>query len=67
MKISDDLFALRLVLQLPAKALKADTLKNQAEVLVFAARLAADETMHWTALSDVLAQAEPAKALSFGA
>ncbi len=32
-----------------------------------AGRLAADETMHWTALSSVLGQALPAKALSFGA
>jgi rubrerythrin len=31
------------------------------------ARLAADETMHWTALSSALADALPAKALSFGA
>ena len=32
-----------------------------------AARLAADETMHWTALSGVLSRALPANALSFGA
>lgn len=32
-----------------------------------AARLAADETMHWTALSQVLGRALPAGALSFGA
>ena len=38
--------------------------KNLAQV---AGRLAADETMHWTALSTVLADALPGKALSFGA
>lgn len=32
-----------------------------------AARLAADETMHWTALTGALGQALPAAALSFGA
>jgi rubrerythrin len=32
-----------------------------------AARLAADEAMHWTALSGALAEALPAQALSFGA
>ncbi len=32
-----------------------------------AARLAADETMHWTALSQVLGRPLPAAALSFGA
>lgn len=32
-----------------------------------AARLAADETMHWTALSQVLGRVLPAQALSFGA
>ena len=32
-----------------------------------AARLAADETMHWTALSQVLGRSLPAGALSFGA
>ena len=32
-----------------------------------AARLAADETMHWTALSTVLSRALPNNALSFGA
>ncbi|MBS0194145.1 MAG: ferritin-like domain-containing protein [Proteobacteria bacterium] len=31
-----------------------------------AARLAADETMHWTALSQVLGRTLPAQALSFG-
>jgi rubrerythrin len=31
------------------------------------ARLAADETMHWTALSSALARALPASALTFGA
>lgn len=77
-----------------AKALKADTLKSQADVLTLAARLelgatnaylgvipafgdtalakvaarlAADETMHWTALAGVLAQSLPTQALSFGA
>jgi rubrerythrin len=77
-----------------AKALKADTLKSQADVLALAARLelgatnaylgvipafadpalakvagrlAADETMHWTALTGVLARALPTGALSFGA
>ena len=30
-------------------------------------RLAADETMHWTALSSALGRMLPAKALSFGA
>src|SRR5262249_20650203 len=32
-----------------------------------AGRLAADETMHWTALAGALAESMPAKALSFGA
>lgn len=32
-----------------------------------AARLAADETMHWTALSGALARSLPSGALSFGA
>jgi rubrerythrin len=32
-----------------------------------AARLAADETMHWTALAGTLSESLPAKALSFGA
>jgi hypothetical protein len=77
-----------------AKALKADTLKSQADVLALAARLelgaanaylgvipsfrepalaqvagrlAADETMHWTALSSALGRPLPGKALSFGA
>ena len=77
-----------------AKALKADTLKTQADVLALAARLelgatnaylgvipsfrdaalaqvagrlAADETMHWTALTSALARALPTGALSFGA
>jgi rubrerythrin len=77
-----------------AKALKADTLKSQADVLMLAAklergatnaylgvipafkdsglakvagRLAADETMHWTILTNALAQSLPANALSFGA
>ena len=77
-----------------ARALKADTLKNQADVLSLAARLelgatnaylgvipsfkdaqlaqvagrlAADETMHWTALSSALGRSLPGGALSFGA
>jgi len=77
-----------------AIALKADTLKSQADVLNLAARLelgatnaylgvipafgdgelakvaarlAADETMHWTALTGALARMLPARALSFGA
>jgi rubrerythrin len=77
-----------------AKALKADTLKNQADVLELAARLelgatnaylgvipafsdsalakvaarlAADETMHWTALSSALGKSLPMAALAFGA
>jgi rubrerythrin len=77
-----------------AKALKADTLKTQADVLELAARLelgatnaylgvipafkdsalakvagrlAADETMHWTVLSNALARSLPQAALTFGA
>ncbi len=77
-----------------AKALKADTLRNQADVLDLAARLelgatnaylgvipafgnkdlakvaarlAADETMHFTVLSSALGRPLPAGALSFGA
>ncbi|MBL8314056.1 MAG: ferritin-like domain-containing protein [Rubrivivax sp.] len=77
-----------------AKALNAASLKNQADVLMLAAklelgatnaylgvipsfkdnklgqvaaRLAADETMHWTALSQALGKMLPAGALSFGA
>ena len=77
-----------------ARALKADTLKSQADVLSLAARLelgatnaylgvipsfkdaqlaqvagrlAADETMHWTALSSALGRNLPGGALSFGA
>lgn len=77
-----------------AKALKADTLKNQADVLDLAARLelgatnaylgvipafmskdlakvaarlAADETMHFTILTNALGRPLPAGALSFGA
>jgi len=77
-----------------AKALKADTLKSQADVLDLAARLelgatnaylgvipafkdtalakvagrlAADETMHWTVLSNALARSLPTAALTFGA
>jgi hypothetical protein len=77
-----------------AKALKADTLRNQADVLDLAARLelgatnaylgvipslgskdlakvaarlAADETMHYTVLTSALGRALPGGALSFGA
>ncbi len=77
-----------------ARALKADTLKNQADVLGLAARLelgatnaylgvipafgskelakvaarlAADETMHYTVLTQALGRALPTGALSFGA
>lgn len=77
-----------------AKALKADMLKNQVDVLNLAARLelgatnaylgvipsfkdsalakvaarlAADETMHWTALNGALARTLPQNALTFGA
>lgn len=77
-----------------AKALKADTLKSQGDVLALAtklelgatnaylgvipsfksgdlakvaARLAADETMHWTVLSQALGRSLPSGALSFGA
>jgi hypothetical protein len=77
-----------------ASALKADTLKNQTDVLNLAARLelgavnaylgvipafkdgalskvagrlAADETMHWTVLSNALGRSLPIAALSFGA
>jgi rubrerythrin len=77
-----------------AKALKADTLKSQADVLDLAARLelgatnaylgvipafiskdlakvaarlAADETMHFTVLTQALGRPLPAGALSFGA
>jgi Ferritin-like domain len=80
-----------------AKALRADTLKNQADVLDLAARLelgainaylgvipafgsaaskdlakvaarlAADETMHYTILTNALGRPLPAAALSFGA
>ncbi|HKQ23904.1 MAG TPA: ferritin-like domain-containing protein [Burkholderiales bacterium] len=77
-----------------AKALRAETLRNQGDVLALAARLelgatnaylgvipsfqssdlakvaarlAADETMHWTALSQVLGRSLPANALTFGA
>jgi len=77
-----------------AKALHADMLKNQADVLELAARLelgatnaylgvipsfgdsalakvaarlAADETMHWTALASALGKALPVGALGFGA
>lgn len=77
-----------------AKALKADTLRNQADVLDLAARLelgavnaylgvipslgnkdlakvaarlAADETMHFTVLTNALGRPLPAGALSYGA
>lgn len=77
-----------------AKALRADTLKSQADVLDLAARLelgavnaylgvvpsfadsalakvaarlAADETMHWSILTNALGRPLPAAALSFGA
>jgi len=77
-----------------AKALKADTLRNQTDVLDLAARLelgainaylgvipafgskdlakvaarlAADETMHFTVLTSTLGRPLPAGALSFGA
>ena len=77
-----------------AKALKADTLKTQADVLELAARLelgatnaylgvipsfkdvqlakvaarlAADETMHWTVLNNALAKPLPAGGMPFGA
>ena len=77
-----------------AKALRADTLKNQTDVLELAARLelgaanaylgvipafsdsalskvsarlAADETMHWTALAGALGKSLPMAALGFGA
>jgi cytosine/adenosine deaminase-related metal-dependent hydrolase len=80
-----------------AKSLRADTLKNQADVLSLAARLelgatnaylgvipafggnsskdlakvaarlAADETMHYTILTNALGRPLPAAALSFGA
>ena len=77
-----------------ALALKADTLKNQTDVLTLAARLelgatnaylgvipsfrdsalaqvsarlAADETMHWTVLTSALGRQLPQPALTFGA
>jgi rubrerythrin len=77
-----------------AKALKADTLKSQADVLSLAAklelgainaylgvipsfksgdlakvagRLAADETLHWTVLTQALGRPLPTKAPFFGA
>jgi rubrerythrin len=76
-----------------AKALRADTLKSQGDILELAARLelgaanaylgvipaftdtalsqvgarlAADETMHWTALAGALGKSLPGNALSFG-
>jgi rubrerythrin len=77
-----------------AKALKADTLKTQADVLTLAARLelgatnaylgvipsfkapalaqvaarlAADEVMHWTILNNALGRSLPAGGMPFGA
>ncbi|HEX6705193.1 MAG TPA: ferritin-like domain-containing protein [Albitalea sp.] len=77
-----------------ARALRAETLKSQGDVLELAARLelgatnaylgvipafgdsalakvaarlAADETMHWTALSGALGKSLPTGALAFGA
>jgi rubrerythrin len=77
-----------------AKALNAEQIKSQGDILALAARLelgaanaylgvipaftdpalskvsgrlAADETMHWTALSGALARALPMDALTFGA
>lgn len=77
-----------------AKALKADTIKSQGDVLELAARLelgatnaylgvipafkdaalakvaarlAADETMHWSILTNALGRSLPAAALTFGA
>lgn len=77
-----------------AKSLKAETLKNQTDVLTLAAklelgatnaylgvipsfgdsalakisaRLAADETMHWTVLNSALGRQIPQPALTFGA
>jgi hypothetical protein len=77
-----------------ARALKAETLKSQADVLELAARLelgaanayigvipsftdtalskvaarlAADETMHWTILANALGRPLPTAALTFGA
>jgi hypothetical protein len=40
---------------------------NDVKLGQVAARLAADETMHWTVLSQALGRALPAGALSFGA
>lgn len=40
---------------------------KDAQLAKVAARLAADETMHWTALSQALGEALPSNALSFGA
>ena len=40
---------------------------KNAELAKVAARLAADETMHWTVLASALKQQLPVKALSFGA
>lgn len=40
---------------------------GDAQLAKIAGRLAADETMHWTALAGALGQALPTKSLSFGA
>jgi hypothetical protein len=40
---------------------------KEAALAQVAGRLAADETMHWTALSSALGRMLPAKPLSFGA
>lgn len=40
---------------------------SDAQLAKIAGRIAADETMHWTALQAVMQQALPPKALSFGA
>lgn len=40
---------------------------NDPQLAKVAGRIAADETMHWTALQGALQQALPGKALSFGA
>jgi rubrerythrin len=40
---------------------------HDANLAKVAARLAADETMHWTALSSVLGRQLPSAPLSFGA
>jgi hypothetical protein len=40
---------------------------NDRTLAQVSGRLAADETMHWTALSQALGDTIPANALSFGA